>query len=649
MLVNPAGRFPNKSSRPDVGFGMADSHIRTRRIFRRAALVAVDAVLVASAFAFAYLLRLDFGNHPDSHIYLMQCLDLAVWVVLGHLVCFFLFDLYGGVTRYAGQRELMAIMAAAAVCAAGLSIYNVFRELGVGVDRIPWSIPPLTWLLTIVSTGGVRYARRVVAEGRLWPGRIASGRGVLIVGAGPRGELVARELLAQPVGGRAPVGFVDDDPELHGRKIHGLRIFGGLAQIDRALDDTGAQEIIVALPSPSPRQMKEIADRCTHQHVSIQRLPSVEEMLDGSVALERLRPVKIEDLLGREPVRLRLDGEDNYLRGERVLVTGAGGSIGAELCRQILPCQPEQLILLGRGENSLYEIATELDFSFKSETIALVLADIQDERKMGQVFAQYKPTVVFHAAAHKHVPFGEIAPEEMARNNVFGTQNVGRASIDAGVKRFILVSTDKAVHPTNVLGASKRVAEMTVAALDPESDTEFLAVRFGNVLGSRGSVIPLFLRQIEAGGPVTLTDPEMTRFFMTIPEAASLVLQAGAIGHGGQLMVLDMGEPVRIAELARNLITLSGFDPESDIQIQFVGARPGEKIHEELLTDQEGLEKTTHGKIFVTQFEKPDADGLNKELDALRLAVEQGDGGAAREVFRRVVPDYQPMANNSDA
>jgi FlaA1/EpsC-like NDP-sugar epimerase len=445
------------------------------------------------------------------------------------------------------------------------------------------------------------------------------------------------------------VGFVDDNPELHGRKIHGLRIFGGLGQIDRALEDTGAREIIVALPSPSPRQMKEIADRCTRQHIRIQRLPSVEEMLDGSGALERLRPVKIEDLLGREPVRLKLDGEDNYLRGQRVLVTGAGGSIGSELCRQILPCQPAQLILLGRGENSLYEIATELDFSFQNETLALVLADIQDPRKMSQVFAQYKPTVVFHAAAHKHVPFGEIAPEEMARNNVFGTQNVGRAAIEAGVKRFILVSTDKAVHPTNVLGASKSVAETIVAALDAESDTEFLAVRFGNVLGSRGSVIPLFLRQIEAGGPVTLTDPEMTRFFMTIPEAASLVLQAGAIGRGGQLMVLDMGEPVRIADLARNLITLAGFDPDTDIPIRFVGARPGEKIHEELLTDQEGLEKTTHGKIFVTQFEKPDVDGLNKELIALRQAVEDGDGQAAREAFRRLVPDFHPMANPNDA
>jgi FlaA1/EpsC-like NDP-sugar epimerase len=437
------------------------------------------------------------------------------------------------------------------------------------------------------------------------------------------------------------VGFVDEDANLHGRSIHGLEIFGGLERIEAVLDETGAEEIIVALPAPSPRQMKAIADVCGHSHVSIQRLPSADEVLDGRVALERLRPVKIEDLLGREPVRLTLDSEDNYLRGQRVLVTGAGGSIGAELCRQILPCGPEQLFLLGRGENSLYEVASDLGYRFGEDPMELVLADAQDEAKMRQVFGRCRPTLVFHSAAHKHVPFGEIAPEEMTRNNVFGTLNVARASIESGVRRFILISTDKAVRPANVLGATKRLAEQIVAALGEDASTEFLSVRFGNVLGSRGSVVPLFLRQIEAGGPVTLTDPEMTRYFMTIPEAASLVLQAGAVGKPGQLCVLDMGEPVRIADLARNMITLAGYEPEIDIEIQHVGARPGEKTHEEILTPREGLEKTRHGKIFVTTPARPDRPTLERELEALRRHVEAGDGQAVRAALERLVPDYQ--------
>ncbi|MCX7012528.1 MAG: nucleoside-diphosphate sugar epimerase/dehydratase [Candidatus Sumerlaeota bacterium] len=624
-----------------------------RRIARRTTLVALDALLVAFAFLMAYEFRLDFGQHPDARYLLPQCFHLIAWVVAVHLLFFYVFDLYRGVTRYAGLRELIAIAAAATVSAAALCVYNLIREHGLHqTPRIPWSIPPLTWLLVITSAGGIRYARRMVAEGRLLRRSPAEGRRALIVGATERGELVARELMRRGGGWRRPVGFIDDNPELRGRSIHGLPIFGGLDAIDRALEETGAEEVIVALDSPSPRQMKEIADRCgpqwrapsSHRPVSIQRLPSAAEVLDGRVAVMRMRPVRIEDLLGREPVRLSLDEEENYLRGEQVLVTGAGGSIGGELCRQILPCRPQRLFLLGRGENSLYEIAAELGYRFPDERMELILADIQDDRKMAQVFERWRPTVVFHAAAHKHVPFGEIAPVEMARNNVFGTLNVARRAMAVGVKRFILISTDKAVRPTNVLGASKRVAELVAAALNEDGPTQFLSVRFGNVLGSRGSVVPLFLKQIEAGGPVTVTDPEMTRYFMTIPEAASLVLHAGAIGRGGQLLVLDMGDPVRIADLARTMITLAGYEPETDIEIRYVGARPGEKIHEELLTAQEGLEKTRHGKILVTQSERPDRAWLERELATLREQVEAGDGEGVRATLARLVPDFRPRS-----
>ncbi len=598
--------------------------------------MAADAALAAAGFLLAYLLRFDFGADAEFDIYFPQYAPLAAWVAAGHVAMFFAFGLYRGVTRFAGLRELFLIASASAVAAVAFLAYNVFRERVQGLERVPMSIIPLTWAMAGGLAGATRLARRIAAEGMPWVWPRHGGTGVLIVGAGARGEAVARELLARRSGDRRPVGFIDEDPALRGRSIHGVRILGGFEALESALESSGAREIIVALPSPTPRQMKEIAERCGHARARIQRLPSAEEMLEGRAALEKLRPVRIEDLLGREPVKLELDSEDNYLRGERVLVTGAGGSIGAEICRQALALAPETLLMMGRGENSLHEIATELGCDFREGRMALILADAQCEAKVRRVFEQWRPTVVFHCAAHKHVPFGEIAPDEMARNNVFGAWNVAKAAIDFGARRFILISTDKAVRPANVMGASKRLAERVIAHLSRQGSTRCIAVRFGNVLGSRGSVVPLFLRQIEAGGPVTLTDPDMTRYFMTIPEAASLVLQAGAIGENGQLMALDMGEPVRIADLARNMIALAGYEPDVDIEIRCTGARPGEKIHEELLTEQEGLRKTRHGKIYVTSLDRPDGPEWLAEMERLRAAAERGDGPACREMMARL-------------
>lgn len=610
-----------------------------KRLIRRLVLLFIDAVLVAGAFLLAYELRLNLSLRTFPE-YVLQYTQLAAWVVIAHLLCFLLFDLYRGVTRFTGRREILAIASSATVVSLLMLLYN-FAAVRRDVPPIPRSVIPLTWMLVIAFNGGIRYVRRLVAEGQIGSGG-SNRRGVLIVGAGSRGESVARELRRNRAAGRIAVGFIDENPEMHGRLIHGIEVLGGIEKIEETLERLGASEVIVTLPNPSPRQMKAIADHCGRFHVSIQRLPSAEEIMDGQVTLERLRPVKIEDLLGRPPVRLELPEEDNYLKGRSVLVTGAGGSIGSELCRQIMRAGPNALHLLGHGENSLYEIASELGYWRGEKHIRIMLADIQNEQAIGRLFKEIRPQVVFHAAAHKHVPFGELAPAEMARNNVLGTLFTARAASEAGAQKYILISTDKAVRPVNVLGATKRVAEMVVGAMQAESETEFIAVRFGNVLGSRGSVVPLFLRQIEAGGPLTLTDPEMTRYFMTIQEAASLVLQAGAIGRAGQLMVLDMGEPVKISELARNLVTLAGLEPGRDIDIEFIGARPGEKVREELLTAQEGLSKTRNGKILVTPFAPADRTLLCGELDQLRPAVEASDSAQVREILSRLVEDYRP-------
>ncbi|MFC1601500.1 UDP-N-acetylglucosamine 4,6-dehydratase family protein, partial [Candidatus Sumerlaeota bacterium] len=348
-------------------------------------------------------------------------------------------------------------------------------------------------------------------------------------------------------------------------------------------------------------------------------------------------------------VRLTLDEDKNYLRGQRILVTGAGGSIGAEICRQVTAYEPERLILLGRGENSIYEIATELGYDYRMERMMPVIADVRDERKMASVFAEHQPAVVFHAAAHKHVPLMELHPDEAIGNNVFGTINVARLAERHGAKHFVMISTDKAVRPTNVMGASKRVAEMAVQQIAARSSTFFHTVRFGNVLGSRGSVIPLLQRQVRQGGPVTVTHRETTRYFMTIPEAVSLLIQTGALGSGNQLFLLDMGQPVRILDLARNIITLSGYEPDVDIEIEFIGLRPGEKLTEELLTEGEGVRKTDLGKIFVVDMKTPDNEWLDDKLAQLRQAADEADGAKIRAIIKETVPDYEPYPASDEA
>jgi FlaA1/EpsC-like NDP-sugar epimerase len=442
--------------------------------------------------------------------------------------------------------------------------------------------------------------------------------------------------------GYRPVGFVDENKRYWGHQVHGLTVFGGLADLPALIERHKIVEVLVAIPRPSLRFLNEVVQICETAHVGFKMVPAVSDLMEERISVNQIRNVEIEDLLGREPVDLSLNMEMSCLKDEVVLVTGAGGSIGSELCRQILRAAPRQLLMLGHGENSLYEIATELHFDFRDERLQLLIADIKDAERLQRIFEKYRPTVVFHAAAHKHVPLMELHPGEAAKNNIIGTFNVAFLSSQSRVKRFILISTDKAVRPTSVMGASKRVAEMIVAAFSREAATAFVAVRFGNVLGSNGSVVPLFRRQIKAGGPVTVTHPDVERYFMTIPEAVNLVLQAGAMGENGQLFILDMGEPIKIYDLARRMITLSGFEPNVDIEIQIIGLRPGEKLTEELLTDDENLSPTAHPQIFATRVEKPSLGEVKEWLRRLDALIDSADDREVTAELQRIVPDFKP-------
>ncbi|HNY25768.1 MAG TPA: nucleoside-diphosphate sugar epimerase/dehydratase [Candidatus Sumerlaeota bacterium] len=627
---------------------------------RRFKWVLIDFLLVALALVLAYTLRmmpLQAGLAPDSEwkTYLSQALVILPIFSLVRVGLFYAFGLYRGVSRYAGVHELrLVILALVFGTLLLLSWCYVAPLLGERFGwpeflarRVPWPVVAVDWMGCLIFIGGARLISRLWYLTRF--DSSAAIANVLIIGTSDVGELVARNFLQNPQMGFRPVGFVDEDGAMIGRQIHGLKVLGEVENLPGLIQEHHVSQVVVALHKPSLQFLNNIVSVCETAHVGFKIMPAVSDLMKERISVNQIRPVEIEDLLGREPVDLTLPDDQNYLRDETVLITGAGGSIGSELCRQIKRCHPSRMILLGRGENSIYEIATELKFRIDDPSLALEIADIQDVDRLEQVFLRYRPTVVFHAAAHKHVPLMELHPEEALKNNIIGTFNVAFLSERMGVKRFIMISTDKAVHPTNVMGASKRVAEMVVAALSHQSHgCCFLAVRFGNVLGSRGSVVPLFKKQIAAGGPVTVTHPEVERYFMTIPEASNLVLQAGAIGQNGQLFLLDMGEPVRIADLARRMITLSGYEPGVDIEISYVGMRPGEKLIEELLTSEEDLAVTDHPKIFSTRVDNPTFEEAKAWLKEFDYLAHEGRPDAIIAALRRVVPEYQPMRGQLD-
>ncbi len=595
--------------------------------------VALDAGLAALAYFLAYRLRFD-GGVPDRY---QDLFDRTItFVICGTVFVFALFGLYRHWMRYSSQREYLQIAQAVAASTFALVGYvAVVQPLlvttlaGDVAVTVPTGVLVLFGLLLLVFTGAVRYITHLVYERPLrgWRAR-RDARSVLIVGAGDGGRLLLREILRNPDLGFRPVGFVDDDErKVRGRIDRGLEVLGTTYDLPRVLDDVEPDEVLIAIPSAPGTLRARVVSACRARGVPVRTMPTVFELLqNGAQLVRQVREVRVEDVLGRAPVRMETELTGGYLTGRCVLVTGAGGSIGAELCRQISRVGPSRLVMIDHAEDNLFEIERELVDDRHVRCTVPVLADCKEEERMREVFAEHRPTVVFHAAAYKHVPLMEGNPVEAVRNNALATRVMARVAGDVGTKVFVLVSTDKAVAPATVMGASKALAEWAVEAADRRyPDTAFTAVRFGNVLGSSGSVVPIFRRQIAAGGPVTVTDPEMTRFFMTIPEAVQLVIRSGSLTRGGEVYVLEMGEPVRIMDLARDMIRFSKLEPDKDIAIEIVGPRPGEKLHEELFNPYERLEETPAAKILRAARPAIDPAWVGEIFDEISLLVLEGD------------------------
>jgi len=545
--------------------------------------------------------------------------------------------------RYISISEFISIFYAVTIGSIVVSAFVFF----VRVLTYPRSVLLMDWLFCFVLISGIRFTPRLIRELKkrkgepgfsdIWQLSLAllsrvnpyhkrriwhlPVKRILIIGAGDAGEMVVKELEKHHELGYEAVGFIDDDVKKQGRQIHGVKVLGTREEIANVVKQEGVEEIIIAIPSASGKVIRDIVARCEKARVKFKIVPGVYEILTGDVSINQIREVKPEDLLGRESVQVDLDEISAYLANKKVLVTGAGGSIGSELCHQVAQFNPAMLILLDHNENGTYFVEIELKRKSYSFPILPTIADIKDIQRMEEIFKKYTPEIVFHAAAHKHVPLMEENPQEAIKNNIFGSKIVMELASKYNCERFVLISTDKAVNPISVMGYSKRVAELLMQTFNKNTQTKFMAVRFGNVLGSEGSVIPLFKRQIANGGPVTVTHPEVTRYFMTIKEAVELIIQAAALGQGGEIFVLDMGEPIKIVDLARDLITLSGFEPEVDIEIKYIGLRPGEKLFEELLTKKEGITSTKHKQIFITQPDIVNPDKLNKQINRLQELI----------------------------
>jgi len=566
------------------------------RYLRISILIIIDILLVNLALYTALLLRFDW-QIPQT--FLASFRDFAAAFTTIQIVVFYAFGLYKRLWQYASIGELLAVVYSV-TAGTVLNISIAYFAMQGGNFPFPRSVFLIAWLLNISIIGGSRLAWRLFRDYALFNNARADAKPILIVGAGDTGVLLVKELRRHYSDGAIRiVGFVDDDPNKKDLKVLGVPVLGNRQAIPAIIKNYGVKEIIIAIPSVGGSIIREILSLCEESNIKLKILPGVYDLIEENITVNHIREVQVEDLLGREPVSVDLESISDYLKGKDVLVTGAGGSIGSELCRQILQFAPKRLLLLDICENNMYDIEMELGNLDANVEIVPLVKDVRDRHAIDRVFEKYKPQVVFHAAAHKHVPLMEANPEEAIKNNVLGTYNVAQAADRWGAKKFVLISTDKAVNPTSIMGASKRLAEIIIQYMDKTSKTSYVAVRFGNVLASRGSVIPLFKKQIAAGGPVTVTHPEMVRYFMTIPEAVELVIQAGALAKGGEIYVLDMGEPVKILDLARTLIRLSGFEPEKDIEIVFTGIRPGEKLFEELLTDKEGINATAHERIYV--------------------------------------------------
>ncbi len=612
---------------------------KSRFLLRNRYLFTIDLLLTVAAALGAFFLRLEgvlFYYYLNNMYWL-----IGVSLVIKPMV-YYLFGLYRHQWAYASTSELKLLTAAVTTASGIVSLSMV--SLWVSGFIHPGFVRTalvIDWLLSLIAIGGFRLALRLLSEtrpsGMVHPG-IA--RNVLVIGAGDAGALVVRELQKNPQLGLLPIGFLDDDPEKQRHRIHGIQVIGKLTDLGRTLANRNIDEVIIAIPSAGGKLVRMVADVCRLRNVPFRNMPGLYELIGGQVSVNRLREVDIADLLRREPAEVHNELIGATLTGKRVLVTGAGGSIGREICTQIARWRPSILILVGHGENSIFDAILELHADYPALPVQPVIADIRDLPRMQQIFGNYRPEVIFHAAAHKHVPLMESNVEEAVTNNVIGTRNVVQAADQAGTERLVMISTDKAVRPVNVMGATKRLAEMIVLDMAQSTGRAYSVVRFGNVLGSRGSVVPRFKHQIAQGGPVTITHPDMKRYFMTIPEASHLVLQAASMGKGGEVFLLNMGQQVRIVDLAEDLIRLSGLEPGKDIEISFTGIRPGEKLSEDLWEDGTVYQKTAHPEVFRLEADEANVPAnLKQTVDELQRLATAGEAAAVLSLLDETIPE----------
>jgi FlaA1/EpsC-like NDP-sugar epimerase len=618
-------------------------------------MILSDALIFALAIVLAYLFRFEFSF---NHVNIQQVQNLIIWIVPLKFLIFLSSGLYRGMWRYTSIRDFWLLARACLLATLLILAIILYLNRFEGYSR---AVFIADGFFTFLLTGGVRMIIRsyyaVYGSPRIIqsPLHKINLKKALIIGAGAAGEKILREIFENNQLHYRVIGFIDDDPQKQGRSIHGVPVLGTLGKITSILEKEDVQEILIAIPSANGDQIKNIVETCKDSNVSYKILPGMGELIDGRVSIKILRDISYEDMLGRPLVQLDTTGIRGYLDGKTVLITGCGGSIGSELCRQMIKYQPSYLILLDASEMNLFNIQMELQNERHFHKCEAILGQVQNEHLMEDIFKKYKPQVVFHAAAYKHVPMQEKNPWEAVFNNIIGSRVIMDISIKHHVERFVLVSTDKAVRPTNVMGASKRVTELIMQSAQG-NDTRLMAVRFGNVVGSSGSVIPIFRRQIEQGGPVTVTHPEINRYFMTIPEAAQMILQAGAMGKGGEVFILRMGTPVKIVDMARDLIRLSGKEPDVDIKIIFTGLRDGEKLYEELITVGEDILPTGHEKIMVLRSSHQPNEGnilqksremLEKKIDELVKNALRHDSRAIKKKLKEIVPEYTPQENES--
>jgi len=611
--------------------------------FRRPIVFLLQVSLIVIAYFLSFASRFELTFFYKRPEYLAMFFSTLPFLVLLRTVSYWYFDLFRGLWRYVSVKDLRGIICASFV---GTLLFALYAFVIVKHPGFPRSVLVIDFAYNILLFGGIRMVVRLYRESKAKAGHdgTTASNGVLIVGAGDAGEMILREMIKNPRLGYTPVGFVDDDRSKRKNTIHGYTVFGNTRDIPILVDKYDVREVIIAAPSATGKAIHRIVNVCKRADVRFKTLPFVSDLIDGNVSISQIRDVAIEDLLGRETAKLDMALIADELAGKVIMITGAAGSIGSELVRQVADFSPKRIILFERGENDLYHLEIELKRGFLKTVFVSCVGDVRDPDSVRACMERHRPSHIFHAAAYKHVPMMELNPSEAVKNNVIGTKNLVDMAALYGIEKFVLISTDKAVRPTNVMGATKRVAELVLQSKNSSTEckTHFVAVRFGNVLGSNGSVIPHFKKQIAEGGPVTVTHPDITRYFMTIPEAVQLVIQAGSMGKGGEIFLLEMGSPVKITSLAENLIRLSGMKPDKDIKIVYTGLRPGEKLFEELLTEGEGIKETYHEKIKVLDSGKMDIQSIDGYIEKLAKACRENDALQIKAILKELVPEYSP-------